>query len=187
VGFRAAFAGAARRLRDCPVQNGDARALGDGGVIRAEAWKIDAVARTALLSRALAVLPAPEHGDFVRQLYLRGDYHEQRAVLRSLTFLPQPARFLEMAIDACRTNVLDVVEGMACENAYPAAHFPEANFNQMVLKAIFMEVKVERIAGLKDRATADLQRMAVDFGAERRAAGRSVPDAVDLIANLVTT
>jgi hypothetical protein len=187
VGFRAAFAGAARRLRDCPVQNGDARALGDGGVIRAEAWKIDAVARTALLSRALAVLPAPEHGDFVRQLYLRGDYHEQRAVLRSLTFLPQPARFLEMAIDACRTNVLDVFEGMACENAYPAAHFPEANFNQMVLKAIFMEVKVERIAGLKDRATADLQRMAVDFGAERRAAGRSVPDAVDLIANLVTT
>jgi len=100
------------------------------------------------------------------------------------SFLPGPERYLDLAIDACRTNVLDVFEGIACDNAYPAAHFPEANFNQMVLKAIFMEVSVTRVAGLAQRATAELSRMAADFGDERRAAGRSVPDDVDLIVGL---
>lgn len=145
---------------------------------------MDAVARTALLLGALYVLPDGEHGVFVRQVYLRGDYREQAAVLRSLPFLPAPHRFLDLAIDACRTNVLDVFEGIACENPYPADHFPEANFNQLVLKAIFMEVAVGRVADLASRVTPELKRMATDFADERRAAGLTVPDDVDLIVSL---
>ncbi|MDA1098975.1 MAG: EboA domain-containing protein [Proteobacteria bacterium] len=184
VRFRAAFAGAARRLRDCRLVAADVEAMTAAGVIGAGAWQIDNVARTALLLRALAVLPGVEHAAFVRQVYLRGDYREQAAVLHSLSFLPRPEQYLELAIDACRTNVLDVFEAIACENAYPAAWFPEANFNQMVLKAIFMAVLVGRIANLASRATPELKRMAVAFASERRAAGRAVPDDVDLIVNL---
>lgn len=184
--FRAAFAGAARRLRDCRLGEQDIRALADAGVVGAENWQIDNVARTALLLRALTALPAAEHADFVRQVYLRGDYREQAAVLQSLSFLPRPEQYLELAIDACRTNVLDVFEAIACENTYPAAFFPEANFNQVVLKAIFMAVLVGRIANLADRVTPELKRMVTDFASERRAAGRSVPEDVDLIVNLGT-
>lgn len=184
VRFRAAFAGAARRLRDCPLGEGDIQALADAGVIGAGNWRIDDVARTALLLRALSALPAGEHAEFVRQVYLRGDYREQAAVLHSLSFLPQPAQYLELAIDACRTNVLDVFEAIACENAYPAAYFPDANFHQVVLKAIFMAVLVGRIADLASRVTPELKRMVTDFASERRAAGRAVPDDVDLIVNL---
>ena len=43
--------------------------------------------------------------------------------------LPDPGHFATMAVDACRTNVRDVFEAIACENRYPAAHFPDANFN----------------------------------------------------------
>ncbi len=182
--FRAAFAGAARRLRDYSLTAEDIKLLTDAGVIGAGDWRLDNVARTALLLRALAALPGDEQAAFVRQIYLRGDFREQAAVLRSLSFLPQPEQFLELAIDACRTNVLDVFEAIACENAYPAAHFPEANFNQMVLKAIFLAVLVGRIADLADRATPELKRMVVAFASERRAAGRAVPDDVDLIVNL---
>ena len=184
VRFRATFAGVTRRLRDVRMMDGDITALTEAGVIGAAGWSIDRVARTALLRQVLVAVPADEQAGFVRQVYLRGDYKEQRAVLASLSFLPGPERYLDLAIDACRTNVLDVFEGIACENAYPAAHFPEANFNQMVLKAIFMEVSVARVAGLAQRATAELTRMATDFGAERRAAGRTVPDDVDLIVGL---
>lgn len=184
VRFRAAFAGAARRLRDYQLKSGDVQTLAAAGVIGAENWQIDDVARTALLRQALAALPTSEQAEFVRQVYLRGDYREQAAVLRSLYFLPQPEQFLELAIDACRTNVLDVFEGIACENAYPAAFFPEANFNQVVLKAIFMEVPARRIADLASRVTLELQRMVTDFASERRAAGRAIPEDVDLIVNL---
>jgi|APSaa5957512535_1039671.scaffolds.fasta_scaffold03896_6 hypothetical protein len=184
VQFRAAFAGCARRLRDLPLQAGDVRMLSDAGVIVGADWQLDNVARTALLLRALSLLPGEEQAAFVRQVYLRGDFREQAAVLQSLSFLPRPEQFLELAIDACRTNVLDVFEAIACENAYPAAMFPEAAFNQMVLKAIFLAVLVGRITDLGNRATPELKRMVVAFASERRAAGRAVPDDVDLIVNL---
>ena len=65
---------------------------------------------------------------------------ERQAVLRVLALLPEPARFLAIALDACRTSTQPVFEAIACENPYPAAYFPEASFNQMVLKAVFTEV-----------------------------------------------
>ena len=121
---------------------------------------------------------------FVREVYLRGDFREQAAVLKSLPFLPDCARFVDMAIDACRTNVLDVFEAIAYENPFPARHFPDANFNQLVMKAIFMGLTVDRIVGLAARNSGELKRMATDFAAERRAAGRPVPDDIDFIASM---
>ena len=70
-------------------------------------------------------------------------------------------------------------EALACENPYPAAHFPERNFNQMVLKALFNSIELSRIDGLSGRRNAELSRMARDYAAERRAAGRAVPADID--------
>jgi hypothetical protein len=44
----------------------------------------------------------------------------------------------------------------------------------MVLKALFLDVPLARIIGLDGRRTPDLTRMARDYAAERRAAGRPV-------------
>jgi hypothetical protein len=74
--------------------------------------------------------------------------------------------------------VQPVFEAIACENPFPALYFSEQSFNQMVLKAVFIEVAVERILGLTARITPELRRMAADYASERRAAGRSVPDDV---------
>ena len=48
---------------------------------------------------------------------------------------------------------------------------PEPNFNQMVLKALFTDVRLERIVGLDGRLTPELSRMAAAYASERRAAG----------------
>ena len=48
------------------------------------------------------------------------------------------------------------------------------------MKALFNGVRLERIVGLGARANAELTRMATDFAAERRAAGRSVPADIGL-------
>ena len=184
VRFRAAFAGMARRVGQAPLSNGDAAEIGRAGIIGAAAWPLDQVGRTALLLRAMARVPADDQAAFVREVYLRGDYREQAAVLRSLSLLPDPVRFTEMAIDACRTNVVDVFEAIACENNFPADHFPELNFNQLVLKAIFMEVAAGRIAKLAARVTPELKRMATDFASERSAAGRTVPADIEMIVGM---
>lgn len=89
---------------------------------------------------------------------------------------------VELAIEACRSNVIDVFEAIACENPFPARWFPDPPFNQMVMKAVFSGIALDRVVGLEGRRNGELRRMALDFAAERRAAARSVPADLELIA-----
>jgi hypothetical protein len=114
-------------------------------------------------------------------LFSHGDNDERRAILRALPELRDPARFVPLAVEACRTSVLSVFEAIACDNPFPAEHFADASFNQMVLKALFVGVSLERVVGLRTRLSPDLARMARDYAAERRAAGRSIPPDLGLI------
>lgn len=110
----------------------------------------------------------------------QADAREQESWLRAIALWPEAAAFLPAAIDACRTNIVPVFAALACENPYPAQHFPERNFNQLVLKAMFNSIALSRIAGLASRLNPDLSRMARDYAAERSAAGRTVPADLDL-------
>jgi hypothetical protein len=112
--------------------------------------------------------------------YEQGDTGEQRSWLRTVALLPEPARFLPVVIDACRTSIVPLFEAVACENPYPAQHFPALNFNQMVLKALFNGIALNRIVELPSRLNPELSRMASDYADERRAAGRSVPPDISL-------
>jgi hypothetical protein len=93
--------------------------------------------------------------------------------------LPDADWTVGIGVDACRSSVQTIFEAIACENPFPAARFPELNFNQMVLKALFTDVRLERIVGLDARVTSELRRMADAYASERRAAGRSVPPDID--------
>ena len=110
----------------------------------------------------------------------QGDAREQESWLKAIALWPEAKTFLPHAIDACRTNIVPVFEALACENPYPSQHFPERNFNQMVLKAMFNSIALSRIVGLPSRLNAELSRMARDYAAERTAAGRTVPADIEL-------
>lgn len=146
-----------------------------------ERWTRDDAARALLL---IEIRNHGRTGDaFVNdalQCFLQGDAREQQSWLRAIALWPEAKAFLPTAIDACRTNIIPVFEALACDNSYPAAHFPERNFNQMVLKAMFNGIGLTRIAGLPSRLNAELSRMARDYAAERTAAGRTVPEDLQL-------
>ena len=137
-------------------------------------WTTDDVARAVLLLAVAQASPSQFH-DAATSSYEHGDTREQQSWLRALPSFPQPERFLSTAIDACRTNLVPLFEAIACENPFPARHFPERNFNQLVLKALANGIAMARITGLSNRLNPELARMAADYAAERRAAGRSVP------------
>jgi hypothetical protein len=173
-----AFAGAARRLGKNRLDPGveDVSQLQAVGVTWPMGeWGLDELGRAMVLLLAAEHLPARDLPDLVEECYRRGDNRERQAILRAMPLLPEPERFLEIGVDACRTHIQPLFEAIACENPYPAAYFPDLNFNQMVLKALFIGVALERIAGLPGRVTPELGRMAGDYASERRAAGRSVP------------
>jgi hypothetical protein len=178
--FAPAFAAAGRRLGRAAISDDDAAAITAAG-LRWPVTGADECGRAALVLAAIAARPAEAHVAFVRDLIRRGELRERQAVLRVLAALPEPARFVELAIDACRSNVETVFAAIACDNDYPAREFPDAAFFQMVIKALFIAAPLARIAGLAARTTPELVRMVEALVSERAAAGRPIPDDAALI------
>jgi hypothetical protein len=139
------------------------------------------LARIFLLVEACAALAPAQHVAFLLRCYRTSGNEERAALLRALPLLPEPERFLPIATDACRTHVLDVFEAIGCDNPYPARHFDQASFNQLVVKALFVGAPLARVEGLRERKDAELSRMVRDYVSERRAAGRSIPEDVALV------
>lgn len=172
LGFRALFASVPRRL------GGAAKATLESPpallAARPHCTLTDYV-RLWLLTQALPKLASAEQAGWLLQLFESGELGEQVSILRVLPLLPEPARFLETGVQACRTNARDVFEAIVCENSFLVEHFPALNFNQAIMKALFMEVPLNRVERLGERITPELSLMAESYASERRAAGRPVP------------
>ncbi|QFR03100.1 hypothetical protein F9278_39375 [Streptomyces phaeolivaceus] len=145
-------------------------------------WTVDEAARAVLLG-ALPLDGQPL-ADELAGLFRHGDPAEQRAVLRALPLLadaeggdtseePLGDLALPLVREALRGNDGSIVE--AALGPYGAARLPDAEYRQAVLKCVFQEIPLDRIAGLAARADAELARMLADFAHERVAAGRDVP------------
>lgn len=176
--FSPAFSAVGRKLGRAPIESADASRI---RIPWAAGAGLDECGRAALVLSAVSAIAPDGRVAFVRDLLRRGEVRERQAVLRVLAGLPDPARFVDLAIDAFRTNVEPVFEALACDNAYPARHFSDPPFFQLVLKALFVGAPIGRIIELRERITDELVRMVDAYASERRAAGRSVPDDAALI------
>lgn len=130
------------------------------------------------VARIYLVLQLPFQNEswqaILQQLFETGDMYEQQALYAALPLFPNGETLLPRAIEGCRTNMSVVFDAIALRNPYPSRFFPEANWNQLVLKAIFMQRPLYLIQGLDQRRNAALAAMATDFAHERWAAGRTV-------------
>ena len=135
-------------------------------------WDVLQTARTYLLLNYSAEKEAWLKA--VNQLFETGDLHEQQALYAALPLMPYPEELLSRAIEGCRTNMTVIFDAIALNNPYPMERFPESNWNQMVLKSIFMQRPLYRIQGLEQRRNQALAEIASDFAHERWAAGRPV-------------
>jgi hypothetical protein len=186
--FAVAYAGAGRRLGSATAElrAAEIERLSSAGVAVPIGWSLAELGRAALLVKVCETLAPEAQPAFITQQFKTSDNEERAALLKTLPLLPGPERYLDVAIDACRSHVQSVFEAIACENTYPARYFPEHNFNQLVLKAFFTGVAVRRIQGLAVRRSAELVRMAQAYASERRAAGRSVPADLNLVTGTPT-
>lgn len=99
---------------------------------------------------------------------------ELMAVLRGLPLYPAPASLVPRAVEGVRSAMLPVFESVAHRNPFPAEHFSHEQWNQMVVKALFIGSTLAPIQGLDERRNAELATILVDYAHERWAAGRAV-------------
>jgi hypothetical protein len=138
------------------------------------AWTVDDAARTLLL---LALGDAAE-GE-LSELYRFGDAAERRGILRALPFLELGDRGLYLTDDAIRTNDTRLIA--AALGPYATEHLSDAQYDQAVLKCVFVGVPITPVDGVPARVTPDGARMLAAFVHERVAAGRDVPAEVWIV------
>jgi hypothetical protein len=135
-------------------------------------WTLDQAARVRLL------LASTADGALLSRrldtLCSAADVGELVAFYRGLPLYPEPPRHVLRAAEGVRSNMRVVFEAVAHRNPYPAEHFVESAWNQMVLKALFVGTRLDLIAGLDRRANPALARMLCDYAHERWAASRPV-------------
>ena len=131
------------------------------------------ISRICLLSRVLE-----ENNIFfnskVTQLIQLADTGELKTFLRYLILLPDPETFRYVAVEALRTNIAIIFDAIALDNPYPAQYFNDQQWNQMYLKAAFMQRDLSRIPEIDTRANKELARIISDYAHERWAASREV-------------
>jgi hypothetical protein len=168
-----AFAEAGRRVGRGPLRG--APPAGEQSTVGH--WAADDAARVALLLAFGTGHPA-ELPRLVRSLYSGGDSREKAAIQRALPLLPAPEGYVALATDAGRSSDMTLFRAIAGHNPYPSRYFSEAQWNALLMKAVFVEAKVEEVVGLPERRNAELSRMALDYVDERESASRPVPPAV---------
>jgi hypothetical protein len=151
---------------------------------------VDDRARAELVVALLTVLPPGEAAAQLADLYRYGDDAERRGVLCGLntsgdTSPDVTTVGIELVADALRTNDPRLVA--AALGPFAAAHLDQHGWRHGVLKALFMEIPIDVVAGLDRRADPELARMAAALIAERRAAGRSVSDDMLRLTTIITT
>ncbi len=163
---RVLFPAVSRRLGRGPL---DAGADGDDPFT----WHRDDAGRALLLA---AVDTSARPGE-LRDCYTHGDARERRGILRALEVVAvDDAVTAELVDDALRTNDVRLVA--AALGPSGVAVLDDHGFAQAVLKAVFVELDLARVAGIPERVTPELSRMMADFVHERVAAGRAVPASV---------
>ncbi len=102
------------------------------------------------------------------------DVGESIAFYRGLPLYPDAQAIEPQAAEGLRTNMRAVFEAVAHRSPYPRERFDQARWNQMVLKALFVDSTLHPIQGLEDRANPELALILCDYAHERWAAGRPV-------------
>jgi hypothetical protein len=136
-------------------------------------WSLDQAARSLLLLH----LPQTDETQVrhrFEQLFTTSGLQELIALHQTLPLLPHPERYRFWADEGIRSHMTGVFNAIALNNPYPARHFDEAAWNQLVLKTMFIDSPLHPIYGLDDRANPTLARMLVDYIHERWAAKRRV-------------
>lgn len=138
-------------------------------------WQWTSLARLYILLLVAERNTKEDYIHLYKTLFNSADIKESIVLIQSLAFVPHAEAFIEKAREAARSNITTMFIAVAHNSNYAFKHFDEAGWNQLVLKAAFLNVPIVKIYGLKSRNNSQLVEMLCDYASERQVASRSVP------------
>lgn len=136
-------------------------------------WTVDQLGRT-LLVLSISKDSKSEFLSRLEKAFISSDMNEAVALYQSLPLLPYPEELKKRASEGIRSNMTSVFNAVALNNPYPGEFFDDSAWNQLVLKALFVESPLYLIQRIDQRANANLAQMLLDYAHERWSANRTV-------------
>jgi len=137
-------------------------------------WSYADAGRALFILQTVAA--SPEHVlEIISEYFQQGDETEVAVISRLLILFDQAEALKPYAREVGRTNSMSLYAALAQYNPYPAKYYTDHEFNQLVLKALFMGISIEPVSKLQKRANAELSQMCEDYIKERVAADRTIP------------
>ncbi|MDU0355274.1 EboA domain-containing protein [Paraglaciecola aquimarina] len=131
--------------------------------------------RILLIHKALSSHAELSTTTLVKGYYQAGDSSEKAALLRGLNVIDPKGEAASVAIRAARCNSLDEFTALALNNGYASMHFEDLNFNQLVLKTLFLGLDIDNLVGLRNRLSPSLSNMCFSYVVEQALADRVPP------------
>lgn len=159
------------KIKLSSAQMRSAEALRDGWT--PSHWTVDQLGRLYL------ILCYADNGkniffEKLNKIFNTSDLRESVSLYQSLPVLPYPEDLKYRAAEGIRSNITTVFNSVALQNPYPKDYLDEDPWNQIVLKALFVESPLYKIIGLDERANKTLAKIMVEYAHERISAGRTV-------------
>ena len=140
---------------------------------RPETWNLLVAAR-AYLAMNVPAEPVEIWRKQLSRLFETGDIYEQEALYSALCILPHQELLASRASEGLRSNMTTIFDAVALNNPFPAEQLNEMAWNQLVLKAIFLQRPMYQIIGIDARNNRGLAETLLDAVRERWSAHRSV-------------
>ncbi|HSI75955.1 MAG TPA: EboA domain-containing protein [Lunatimonas sp.] len=140
---------------------------------RPETWNLLVAAR-AYLAMHVPAEPVESWRTQLSRLFETGDIYEQEALYATLCILPHQELLASRASEGLRSNMTTIFDAVALNNPFPAEQLNEMAWNQLVLKAIFLQRPMYQIIGIDARNNRGLAETLLDAVRERWSAHRSV-------------
>lgn len=137
-------------------------------------WNWPSLARLYIIFLVANQKSKQDYITLLESLFNAADVQESILLIESLAFIPFSEAFVVKAQEAARSNIPPLFSAVAHHSDYAFKHFNDLAWNQLVLKAAFLELPVFNIHGLKARNNKQLVKMLRDFITERKIAARSV-------------
>jgi len=110
------------------------------------------------------------------RLFETADSMELIALYKTLPLMPYAKEHMTKALEGIRSNSPTVFNAIFLDNPYPSENFSEAEWNNGVLKAAFIEGPFNRIYGLEKRRNPALEESLFHYTCERKAASRLISE-----------
>jgi hypothetical protein len=133
-------------------------------------WTKQDLARVVLMIQ----LDTNHNKQILESFFESAEMLELVSFFKGLFLLENASEFTKSVEEGIRTNMVNVFDSFTAGNPYASTYLEEWAWNQLILKAFFMDRPLYTIHNLDQGKNENLANMLQDFVKERWAAGRTV-------------